>query len=208
MTVTLHHGLPDRLRAEAADLYWDAFGGKLARVMGPKPKAVAFLRKALREDHVISALSERGALLGLVGFKTHAGSFAGGEWADMREVYGRFGALWRAWLLSLLERDVENERFLLDGICVAEGARGQGVGTLLLKAVCDEARTRGHSGVRLDVIATNPRARALYERFGFVAVKTDHLGPLRHVFGFASSTTMVLSLDRFSQTSPSHDPAT
>jgi len=206
MTIALHHGLPDRLRAEAADLYWEAFGGKLARVMGPKPKAVAFLRKALRDDHVISALSEQGDLLGLVGFKTHAGSFAGGDGADLRAVYGRFGALWRAWLLSLLERDVENERFLLDGICVAPHARGQGVGTLLLEAVRDEARARGHSGVRLDVIATNPRARALYERFGFVAVKTDHLGPLRHVFGFAASTTMVLPLDGLNQTYPSHVP--
>jgi len=195
MTVALHHGLPDRLRAEAADLYWEAFGDKLARVMGPKPKAVAFLCIALREDHVISALSEGGDLLGLIGFKTHAGSFAGGEWADLRAVYGGFGALWRAWFFSLLQRDVENERFLLDGICVAPHARGKGVGTLLLQAVCDEARARSYSGVRLDVIATNIRARALYERFGFVAVKTEKLGLLRHIFGFTASTTMVLALD-------------
>lgn len=200
MTVVLHHGLPDRLRAEAADLYWEAFGGKLARVMGPKPKAVAFLCKALRDDHVISALSaggvESGDLLGLVGFKTYAGSFAGGDAADLRAVYGGFGAFWRAWVLSLLQRDTENERFLLDGICVAATAQGKGVGTLLLTAICREARVRGFSGVRLDVIATNPRARALYERCGFVAIRTDTMGPLRYVFGFAASTTMVKQLDQ------------
>lgn len=195
MTVVLRQGLPDRLRAEAAELYWDAFGGKLARVMGPRAKAVAFLQKALRADHVISALSDNGDLLGLVGFKTHVGSFAGGDWADLRAVYGSFGAVWRAGLLSLLERDVENERFLLDGICVAAAARGQGVGTLLLQAICDEARARNYPGVRLDVIASNPRARALYERFGFVALKTEKLGPLRYVFGFEASTTMIKQLD-------------
>lgn len=206
MTVVLHHGLPDHLRDEAAELYWAAFGGKLTRVMGPKPKALAFLRKALRDDHVVSAVSQSGALLGLVGFKTYAGSFAGGDWADMQAVYGKVGAIWRAAMLSLLERDVENERFLMDGICVAEPARGQGIGTLLLTAICDEARARNYPGVRLDVIATNPRARALYERFGFVAVRTDRLGLLRFVFGFAASTTMIKTL-AVNQTSQSRDPA-
>lgn len=194
MTVVLHHGLPDTLREQAADLYWEAFGGKLGRVLGPKPKAVAFLRRALREDHVISAISDSGGLLGLVGFKTHAGAFAGGEWADMQTVYGVLGAAWRAGVLSLLERDVENERFLMDGICVVAQARGHGVGTLLLDAVCAEASERGYASVRLDVIANNPRARALYERQGFVAVKTERLGWLRHVFGFDASTTMVKQL--------------
>lgn len=194
MTVVLHHGLPDTLREQAADLYWEAFGSKLGRVLGPKPKAVAFLRRALREDHVISAISDSGGLLGLVGFKTHAGAFAGGEWADMQTVYGVLGAAWRAGVLSLLERDVENERFLMDGICVVAQARGHGVGTLLLDAVCAEASERGYASVRLDVIANNPRARALYERQGFVAVKTERLGWLRHVFGFDASTTMVKQL--------------
>lgn len=195
MTVTLYHGLPERLRGDAAELYWDAFGGKLTRVMGPKSKAVAFLNRALRADHVITAIADSGDLIGLVGFKTHTGSFAGGGLADMRAVYGWFGTAWRGLLLSLLERDVENERFLLDGLCVAATARGQGVGTALLQAICDEARTRGYQAIRLDVVATNPRARTLYERFGFVALKTERLGALRFVFGFDASTTMVKQLD-------------
>lgn len=194
MTVTLHYGLPERLRRDAANLYWDAFGGKLARVMGPRRKAVAYLQSALRSDHVIIALSDHDSLLGLVGFKTHAGSFAGGEWEDMRAVYGRFGAAWRAALLSFLTRDIENERFLLDGICVAATARGQGVGTLLLDAICQEAQTRGFHAVRLDVVDANPRARALYERVGFAPLKTERLGLLRLIFGFDASTSMVKQL--------------
>lgn len=196
MTVTLHHGLPERFRADAAALYWDAFGGKLTRVMGPKGKAIAFLQRALRSDHVIIAQSNKDELLGLVGFKTFSGSFAGGEWSDMSAVYGRFGALWRVGLLSLLSRDTENERFLLDGICVAATARGQGIGTVLLTAICEEARRRGYHAIRLDVITTNPRARALYERFGFVALKTEHLGPLRFVFGFDATVSMVKQLNQ------------
>jgi RimJ/RimL family protein N-acetyltransferase len=48
--------------------------------------------------------------------------------------------------------------------------------------------------VRLDVIDGNARARALYARFGFVAVKTERLGMLRHFFGFDASTTMIKDL--------------
>ncbi|WP_415234663.1 GNAT family N-acetyltransferase [Pseudorhodobacter sp.] len=194
MTVVLRHGLPDGLRAAAACLYWDAFGGKLGRVMGPRAKALAFLHKALRADHVIVALSDKGELLGLVGFKTYTGSFAGGDLADLRAIYGWFGAAWRAGLLSLLERDVENERFLLDGICVAPAARGRGIGTKLLYAICEEARARNYSAVRLDVVSGNLRARALYERFGFAVIKTEKLGPLQHIFGFEASSAMVKEL--------------
>lgn len=194
MGVSIHHGLPDGLRGHAAILYWGAFGAKLGRVMGPSPKALAFLTQSLRADHAISAVSETGELLGIVGFKTYKGSFAGGDWPQLRAAYGRFGALWRAATLRLLERDIENERFLMDGICVSPQARGQGIGTLLLHAICDEAMARHYKSVRLDVVDSNPRAKALYERFGFVAVKTDQLGILRHVFGFASATTMVKTL--------------
>jgi ribosomal protein S18 acetylase RimI-like enzyme len=108
----------------------------------------------------------------------------------MWAVYGP-GALWRAGALWLLSREVDNDRFLLDGLCVDPAARGTGVGTALLVAITEEARARGYRGVRLDVVDTNPRARALYEREGFVALRTVEMGPLRHLFGFARSTTMI-----------------
>ena len=194
MSIQIHHGLPDRLRSDAARLYWQAFGGKLGRVLGPDPLAYALLARVMRGDHAIVALSEDGALLGLVGFKSPAGAFAGGEFGDLRAVYGTVGALWRAGLLWLLERDLDNDRFLMDGICVADTARGQGVGTALLDAICAEGRARGYPSVRLDVIDANPRARALYERQGFVATRTSKIGALRWVFGFSAATTMVRAL--------------
>ncbi len=194
MKFTLQHGLPDHLRKDAAGLYWLAFGGKLGPVLGPVDKAFALLDLVMREDHVITALSENGALMGLAGFKTPDGAFAGGGFADLRQIYGAFGASWRAALLWLLERDVDNHRFLMDGICVSEAARGQGVGTALLDAICDEGRRRGYPSVRLDVVDVNQRARALYERQGFVATRTSQIGILRWVFGFSAATTMVRPL--------------
>ena len=194
MSITIHHGLPAQLRGDAARLYWQAFGGKLGRVLGPEPLAFALLDRVMRSDHAIVALSDQGALLGLVGFKSPEGAFAGGGFADLHSVYGVTGAIWRAGLLWLLERDLDNDRFLMDGICVADGARGQGVGTALLEAICAEGCRRGYASVRLDVIDTNARARALYERQGFRPTRTSQIGLLRLVFGFSAATTMVRPL--------------
>jgi ribosomal protein S18 acetylase RimI-like enzyme len=189
--ITVSLGLPPSLRDQAAVIYWQAFGGKLGRVMGPDARAHAFLARVMRADHALVARDEAGALLGLAGFKTPQGSFAGGSWADMQAIYGLAGLAWRLPLLALLSREVDNDRFLLDGICVAPAARGLGVGSALMAAIEDEARARGYGYVRLDVINTNWRARALYERLGYIGIKTAPLGPLRHVFGFDAAVTMV-----------------
>lgn len=190
MAIMLQAGLPLRHRAAAARLYWEAFGGKLGRVMGPEPRALAYLDRVMRGDHVITAV-DGDELVGLAGFKTPTGAFAGGSWRDMRLVYGRSGALWRLALLSALQSEVDNDRFLIDGICVARAHRGQGIGGTLIEALCDEAARRGYPAIRLEVIDTNIRARSLYERLGFRTIKHDELGLLRHAFGFSSAATMV-----------------
>lgn len=194
MTPALCRGLPDGLRPAAARLYWQAFGPKLGRVLGPEPRALALLHRTMRADHCIAALSPAGDLLGVAGFKTAQGTFAGGGLRDLMAVYGIPGGLWRAALLYALSREIDNDRFLMDGLCVAPAARGTGVGTALIEALCAEARARHYPAVRLDVIDTNLRARALYERLGFTAVRTVPMGPLGLVFGFQAATTMVRPL--------------
>lgn len=191
---TIRQGLPPALRPDAARLYWQAFGGKLGQVLGPDDLALRFLTRVIREDHCCVALSPSGDLLGLAGFKSIHGSFAGGEMADMRAVYGWWGSQWRAAALWWLSHETDNDRFLIDGICVARQARGAGVGTALVAALCAEAQARGYASIRLDVVDTNWRARALYDRLGFVATRTERLGLFRHMFGFSAAITMVKML--------------
>jgi GNAT superfamily N-acetyltransferase len=162
--------------------------------MGPKRHAIGFIQDVLDPTHALCARDTDGTLLGVVGFKTFASALVGGTWRDLARHYGWIGSTWRIGFLALLERDTENARFLMDGIFVSDGARGQGVGTALLHAICIEAKSRGYSEVRLDVIDSNPRARALYDREGFVAGGTHKLGPLKHIFGFDSATTMIRGL--------------
>jgi len=187
----IQHGIRPEHKTRAALLYWQAFGAKLGHVMGPEAKGLAYVQRVLDSDHAISAYDASGALLGVAGFKTAKGALVGGTFRDLVAIYGPFSATWRAMLLTLIERDTENERFLMDGIFVAASARGQGVGTALLDAVVAEGGKRGYTSVRLDVIDSNPRARALYERHGFKPVKTQQMGVLRHIFNFTSATTMV-----------------
>ena len=187
--------LPESLRADAARLYWEAFGGKLGRVMGPERLALRYLEGVIRTDHAMAAISASGDLVGVAGFRTASGTFVGGTRAQMATVYGRVGAAWRAAMLWLLERQTDDGRLLLDGICVTVGARDHGIGTRLMQAIFAEARARGYRAVRLDVVEGNGRARQLYERLGFVAIGTERLGLARYVFGFAASTAMVRTLD-------------
>ncbi|WP_368185000.1 GNAT family N-acetyltransferase [Aestuariibius sp. HNIBRBA575] len=180
-------------RQRVAHLYWDAFGEKLGRVMGPDTKGIAFIERVARPDHAICAY-DGDDLLGVAGFKTADGAFVDGGIADMAAIYGWIGCLWRIALLAALERDVDNKRFLMDGIFVSAEARGRGVGSTLLDALGAEALRRGYNEMRLDVIDKNTRARALYERKGFRAVHTSGTGPLRHVFRFKQATMMVRNL--------------
>lgn len=192
LEVTL--GFDDSERNRIAQLYWGAFGAKLGRVLGPEAKALHFIAAALSPDHAYCARDAGGRVLGVAGFKTVKGELVDGGLGDLARAYGIFGALWRTLALSLLSRDEENRRFLLDGLFVAEEARGLGVGSRLLDAIAREAATRGYAEVRLDVIDSNPRARALYERRGFVAMGDSHLGLFAPLFGFRSATTMVRRL--------------
>lgn len=194
--LAVQHGFPEDQRATVAVLYWQAFGGKLGKVLHPEDRALRFVEEMLDPDFALSVLAEDGTVLGVAGFKTAQGALADGGLRDLAAIYGWPGALWRGLLLSLLERKVGAELLQMDGIFVADTTRGLGIGSALLEAIFAEAKERGLKGVRLDVIDANPRARALYERKGFMTTRTEHLGPLLGwIFGFRQSTTMVKRLE-------------
>lgn len=184
-------GIPAHHREMAATLYWQAFGDKLGRVLGPRKQALRFIKSVLRTDHGICAQDDDGKLLGIAGFKTPQGALVGGGFRELRKTYGWVGATWRISFLTALQNDIENERFLMDGLFVAPEARGKGVGTALLKAVSAEARRRGYRELRLDVIDSNTRAKALYLQEGFREINTTRIGLLRLIFGFRATTAMV-----------------
>ena len=191
---TIRNGFPPGQRQAAVRHFWAAFRDKLYKVLGPEDKARVFLSRVANPDYAISAITDDGTLLGLAGFKTEGGAFMDGGLRDLAAVYGLSGAAWRGPLLATLERPCAPGVLLMDGIFVSEQARGMGVGSALLEALKAEARQRGLTRVRLDVIDSNPRARTLYERHGFVPQGTRRTGPFRYIFGFRASTTMTCAV--------------
>ena len=186
-------GFPANQRDKVVRLFWTAFRQKLYPVMKPEEKALDFLRRVADPVHAISAAAPDGSVIGVAGFKTAKGAFIGGGLKEICAVYGMIGGFWRGLVLSLLERPLQPKTLLMDGIFVSEAVRGQGVGSALLSAIKEKAAALGCSRVRLDVIDTNPRARRLYERHGFVVDGSNDMGPLRHIFGFRTATTMICS---------------
>ncbi len=193
---TVQNGLRPHHRENAARGYWRAFARKLRYPLGPEEKAVRFIESVLDPDHAICAVSSAGAFLGMAGFKTPKGALIGGGIRDLARVHGWGGAILRGLLIHLLERKSPDDTLLMDGIFVEPEARGHGVGTALLRAVEAHAASCGLHHIRLDVIDTNPRARALYEREGFSERSVVSLGPLAPVFGFSSATEMVKPVGR------------
>ncbi len=192
--ITISVGLPEALRQEAAALYLDAFGKKLRPILGRDPRAVTFLAAVQRPANAVVAIAPSGGLLGLAGFHDATGGFIGGGFSDMAAAFGTFGAIWRGLAFSIFEREAQADELLMDGVVVSQIARGQGIGTMLLDRIETLARDQGKARVRLDVVDTNPRARALYERRGYRAVTESGSFLLRPIFGFSRSITMERAL--------------
>ena len=188
--IAIRAGLhPDEIE-EAAGLYWQAFGRKLGRLLGPEPLARRYLAHIIRPEQILAARTQRGRLIGLAGFRTSTGAVPIGRFPDLVAIYGWRGALWRATTLRLLRQDTDPRRFRVDGLAVSAGLRGQGVGSQLLDALATEAALRGYDSIRLDVAIENSRARALYERHGYVAYGETNPGPLGPALGFRRATRM------------------
>lgn len=190
--IAIRLGVPAGQAAGATRLYCEAFVDKLAPFLGAADRAAPFLAASFVGDRAFVAHRD-GAVMGIAGFKLAGkGLFAPSFRQFVRE-YG-LSALVRWAGLVLLERNEEPQCLLMDGIAVADDARGRGLGTRLLSAIEDHARSLGKTSIRLDVIDTNPGARRLYERLGFKAVKTVGVGPLRPLFPFRATTTMKKTL--------------
>lgn len=79
---------------------------------------------------------------------------------------------------------------------------GQGIGTAMLTRMLEEARRRGATETLLEVREDNPRARRLYERFGF-----EHIHTRRGYYrDGVSAYVMRLTFDLSSAVKGDHEP--
>ena len=205
-TIIVERGLPAGHHRQVAELYYDAFQQKFAPIFRDRAKGVAVLEKSLNAPFAMVA--RRGdELLGVAGFQYAEKSFLTFAFPTFHHVFGLLPGALKYLTFGLFARPQRAGELLMDGIVVHPAARGQGVGTLLLHALFDIAQQQQMRTIRLDVVDTNPAARRLYERLGFVAVKTHRYPLLRTIFGFSASTTMIAQVNHLEPyRQPIHSP--
>ena len=186
--ISIRLGVAENHIGAATELYCRALEEKITPFLGPPERAAAFLASGMVANRAFVALAG-GEVVGIAGFKLAGRDLFRPSLGDFFREYG-LTAPFRLAGLALLERKEEPGCLLMDGLGVAESARGQGIGTRLLAQIETHAVSLGKRSIRLDVIDTNPAARRLYERLGFVAVKTEDVGPLRALLPFRQVTEM------------------
>ncbi|MFD7305805.1 GNAT family N-acetyltransferase [Streptomyces pharetrae] len=185
----VRRGIPQGCEEQVAALYWEAFGRKLAPALGPPDRGRSFIAAHLQHDRGVTALAG-GRVVAVAGYRLGGRALTGGGVQDVLSAYGHFRGLPRLAVLALFERTPTAGELVMDGIAVDAAHRGAGIGSMLLREIAAIAAETGCHRVRLDVIDVNPRARALYERHGFTAVRTEHTPFLRRLMGFGAVTTM------------------
>jgi ribosomal protein S18 acetylase RimI-like enzyme len=155
-------------------------------------QAERLLRRSFQPEIGIYAV-DGSNLSGMIGLE-HAGGprFLNISFQILREEFGGPAALWRwAWLaISHLYQRPRRGEMRIEGLVVAEAARGKGIGTSLIEQACAYAGRQGCSALTLEVVDTNPRARRLYERLGFQLRKEEHYGALTARAGLGGAAFM------------------
>lgn len=107
-----------------------------------------------------------------------AGWYVDGIKADCRDCAGHIRLAWLAdkplgycvILTKVPNEEVDEQAFdyaYVSEIVIAKSARGQGIGTDLLRDAEELARAANAKWLRINVLAKNTLARDVYDRFGF-----------------------------------------
>lgn len=184
--------LPDEYLKQAAELYFSSLHEKLVPILGNDERATRVVADSIVSQKGTVAICDNN-LVGIIGFQTKDGGFLNPSLKSMIRAYGLFNGLLRLAGLAVLHHPTNADEIYIDGIAVHPGIRGNGIGTHLLGLLESTASKKGIKRISLDVIDTNPKAQALYERLGFVAMKTQSIRPLNLLikFPFRSVTFMV-----------------
>jgi ribosomal protein S18 acetylase RimI-like enzyme len=170
-------------------LYYDALKEKLVPVFGPRGNGIAFLSGCLNREKCLVAFAKE-ELVGILGLQDEKGGFLQPSLSKIIKRFGLVSGLYRFGLLVLLEHKIEPGELYLDGVAVLDTQRKKGIGSRLISEFEKIGREKGYDRVTLEVIDTNPRAKALYERLGYKTVRTHAVWPFTRVFGFSSADVM------------------
>ena len=191
-SVNISVAMPPDSSAKIAAMYFDIFSRKLGAVLG-RQAAVAMIADHINANRIIVAL-ECEEIVGIAGLKYNGTGFFAPDHRGFLKHYGPLVGRVRAGIWASVQTNPRPHQLLLDGLGVQAHVRGRGIGTALLEAVNRRARELDKTEVILEVVDTNPRAKALYERFGYQTVLTTRRWMFRFA-GFSSAHLMLYRLN-------------
>lgn len=190
-SVYISVGLPPDSSAKIAAMYFDIFSRKLGAVLGRRA-AVAMIADHINANRIIVALDGE-KVVGIAGLKYNGTGFFAPDRRGFLKHYGPLVGRVRAGLWASVQTNPRSHQLLLEGLGVQAHLRSRGIGTALLEAVNRRARELDKTEVILEVVDTNPRAKALYERFGYQTVLNTRRWMFR-LAGFSSAHLMLCRL--------------
>ena len=175
--------LPDEFREQAVNFYFLALKDKLEPLLGLDDRGIRTLSTNIATNRCIIAVYDQ-QLAGILGLQTDKGEFLNPSLKILVKSYGLFGGIYRMGGLAFLHHPTAADELYIDGIAVTEQLRGNGIGSRLLNLAEKFASNRGIRKISLEIIDTNNRAKALYERLGFVEIKQRTIWPIDLIFEF------------------------
>lgn len=196
MNMSIHYeeGLPEDLRNEAVVLFAQALKDKLEPILGNISSIRKILTQSLELKYCLAAVAEQ-RLVGVLGVRKKDGGFLKPSMCGLVQEYGPFGGLLRLAGLGLLRHRTEADEWYIGAVAVAEGMRGQGIGSKLIGLLESAARREGILSLTLQVTNSNHSARSLYDELGFVETRRHSLWPFNHFYDFPFDSALWMEKD-------------
>jgi len=193
METAVRIGFPEGERERVAGILYDALEGVFRPVFGPRERAVRAIARYLRQDRIITALSD-GRVVGVCGLSYGKKRFLDlGLWDVFRDF--ALSAFRVMFVGAVFDERPRPGEAVLESLAVAPEFRGQGIGGLLLEHAIAHVRKQGLRRMRLYVASGNERALRFYERRGFQAVRFQPLPfPWNGIVGLVGAYELVKDL--------------
>lgn len=148
---------------------------------------------SLNTDRIMLAVSNK-SILGIAGLHYDKRNFTDTKYVTLRKHYNPVKSFIMYWMLRIMTPKLQKDTVRVDSLAVDKSCRGEGIGTKLIEGVIEFARQNGYGQVLLEVVDTNPKAKALYERMGFKVKKKVNFYFFTRRAGFSSEFIMVYKI--------------
>lgn len=135
-------GLPEHLRQQAAEIYYDAFKEKMVALKARREQLVAILADGFCTDLALAAV-KGGELLGIAGLQHGRRHFSGVRLQKCIEQLGGMKGMLFWWFFRLFNSPVGEGELMVESLAISPAMRGRGVGSRLIEHIVGMAKEKG-----------------------------------------------------------------